>query len=269
MNKIHTTHAPQTAFSLVELSIVLVILGLLTGGILAGQSLIRAAELRSVTTDYQKYQAAMLTFRDKYMAIPGDMANATRFWGDNTSACADGAIANGTPGTCNGNGDGLITWPGNPVASTTYEWTQAWNQLALAGLVEGSYTGITTAATPFVAGGTTFPRGKISNTNFHAIGRPNYVGDGNYFAIDYGNSIELTQWGSGSSPIFRPEEAWNIDTKIDDGKPAYGKIVAIYWAAAQNCLIADDGTPANNDFNTQYKLTETSTTCNISLRNIF
>lgn len=63
-------------FSLVELSIVLVILGLLTGGILAGQSLIRAAELRSVTTEYGRWVTAMHSFRDKYMAIPGDMRDA-------------------------------------------------------------------------------------------------------------------------------------------------------------------------------------------------
>ena len=78
------------AFSLVELSIVLVILGLLTGGILAGQSLIRAAELRAVTTEYQRYVAAVQTFRDKYMALPGDMPNAIAFWG----------AAHATPATC-------------------------------------------------------------------------------------------------------------------------------------------------------------------------
>ena len=51
----------RSAFSLVELSIVLVILGLLTGGILTGQSLIRAAELRSVTSQMQQYRVAVYT----------------------------------------------------------------------------------------------------------------------------------------------------------------------------------------------------------------
>ncbi|MFZ4541879.1 MAG: type II secretion system protein [Rickettsiales bacterium] len=59
-----TTHH---AFSLVELSIVLVILGLLVGGILSGQALIRASELRSVSTEQQRYFTAIQTFRDKYL----------------------------------------------------------------------------------------------------------------------------------------------------------------------------------------------------------
>ncbi len=58
---------PLNAFSLVELSIVLVILGLLVGGVLSGQSLIRAAELRSITEDYARYVTATHTFKDKYL----------------------------------------------------------------------------------------------------------------------------------------------------------------------------------------------------------
>ncbi len=97
-------------FSLVELSIVLVILGLLTGGILSGQNLIRAAELRAVTTEFSAYQTAVMTFKDKYFALPGDMRNATDFWGSagGSGVIGDGCEA-GTPTgtqTCNGNGDG-------------------------------------------------------------------------------------------------------------------------------------------------------------------
>jgi len=74
----------SSGFSLVELSIVLVILGLLTGGILGGQALIRAAELRAVTTEYDRWVTATRTFQDKYFALPGDMTNATAFWGSAT-----------------------------------------------------------------------------------------------------------------------------------------------------------------------------------------
>ncbi|MFN7611184.1 MAG: type II secretion system protein, partial [bacterium] len=61
----------RAGFSLIELAIVLVILGLLVGGIMSGQSLIRAAELRSVTSDLSRYESAVYTFRDKYSDLPG------------------------------------------------------------------------------------------------------------------------------------------------------------------------------------------------------
>ena len=67
------------AFSLVELSIVLVILGLLVGTVLTGKSLIRASELRSVVSQFQAFHAAHNAFKDKYFSIAGDMNNATQF----------------------------------------------------------------------------------------------------------------------------------------------------------------------------------------------
>ena len=70
-------HTDQRGFTLVELSIVLVILGLLVGGVLSGQSLIRAAELRAVSTEHSKFVTAMNSFRDKYFAAPGDMKPPT------------------------------------------------------------------------------------------------------------------------------------------------------------------------------------------------
>ena len=116
------------AFSLVELSIVLVILGLLVGGVLSGQSLIRAAELRSVTRDITRYTTATYTFRDKYFSIPGDMTSATSFWGTDNVSCPNGG---GSTGTCNGNGDGAI---GDPAGvGNICENQEFWRQLGLAG----------------------------------------------------------------------------------------------------------------------------------------
>src|SRR5688572_8582479 len=138
----------RRGFSLVELSIVLVILGLLTGGILAGQSLIRAAELRSVTSEFQRYSTALGAFRDKYFAIPGDMTNAVSFW--TVAAACPSVAATAAAGVCNGNGDGQIT----ALATGTCNGTNCgneifgiWEHLAYAGLVEGSYTGAPNSAT--------------------------------------------------------------------------------------------------------------------------
>jgi hypothetical protein len=65
-------------------------------------------------------------FYTRYHALPGDMANATRFFGDDGTACPDNAIADGIPGTCNGNGDQRISQD---------EETGFWQQLEQAQLI--------------------------------------------------------------------------------------------------------------------------------------
>mgnify|MGYP000373149386 CR=1 FL=1 len=71
----------QSGFTLIELSVVLVIVGLLIGGLLSGQTLIRAAEIRSIATQFTVFNTSAQNFRMKYKAIPGDMTNATTYWG--------------------------------------------------------------------------------------------------------------------------------------------------------------------------------------------
>lgn len=226
----------QRGFSLVELSIVLVILGLLTGGILGGQSLIRASEMRSVTTEYNNYVTATQTFRDKYFAIPGDMTNATAFWG--TATCPGNNTNTTAPGipTCNGNGDGIIGIGG----VTTNETYRFWQHLANAGLIEGSFTGVTNFnSTPATYDSVTtpnVPRSKIANAwwNVTYLGQVQ-INDPDYFDGSYGNAFRVG--GSNGAfnlavgRTFRPEEGWNIDTKIDDGKPALGKVRTVKWQA--------------------------------------
>ena len=66
-------HTAQRGFTLIELSIVLVIIGLVVGGVLVGQDLIRAAQGRAQISQIEKYNTAANTFRDKYGALPGDL----------------------------------------------------------------------------------------------------------------------------------------------------------------------------------------------------
>ncbi|MFM9889256.1 MAG: type II secretion system protein [Rickettsiales bacterium] len=248
----------KLGFSLVELSIVLVILGLLTGGILAGQSLIRAAELRAVSTEFSRFYTASQTFRDKYFAIPGDMTNATAFWGKST-ACGGASAA----GTCDGNGDGLVPTNFAGVAGATDEGLQFWRQLILAGLIEGTYSGLLNASGTFTYG-TETPRSKLTNGGYYISHAVNFPGDASAYALDYGNFIELS---GPSGPPLKPEEAWNIDTKLDDGKPASGKLIARYWNNA--CAAADDGSSANNDLVASYRLTDSTKQCNLTYRKLF
>lgn len=254
----------RQAFSLVELSIVLVILGLLTGGILAGQSLIRASELRSITNDFTRYTTAVYSFRSKYNALPGDITNASAFWGaadgnDGTGAdCI--AVVSTTGATCNGNGDGNIS----EATATTVEIYRAWQQLANAGLIEGSYTGVNGPGGSNWSSviGTNIPATRISNGGFAIHSGFSATANANYFDGTYKIRLMVgssTPNNTVSSPLLRPEEVWGIDTKMDDGKPGYGIIQNLKSTAASTpgCTTTDIRSTA------EYSLTNSAILCNI------
>jgi prepilin-type N-terminal cleavage/methylation domain-containing protein len=271
----HSIRLPPTvkqAFSLVELSIVLVILGLLIGGILSGQALIRAAELRALITEQNRWITATQTFRDKYFAFPGDMPNATLFWGKDSAACNSQTGTASPQGTCNGNGNGSLDWAA--AANSTGENIQFWKHMALAGLIEGNYTGIAGSE----SGGHSIPNinvpaSKIGNSScWTALTIGNFPGsdatDGLY-ALDYGTGFLVggaDPTDDCRTPVIKPEEAWNIDSKLDDGRPASGKVIARYW---NTCARADDGSNANNDLNASYNLADSSKQCAMYFRQSF
>jgi prepilin-type N-terminal cleavage/methylation domain-containing protein len=253
-------------FSLVELSIVLVILGLLTGGILTGQNLIRAAELRSVVTEFQTYQTAVQTFRDKYFALPGDMTNATSFWTQAANCPGTSAQGTGSVSTCDGNGNGLLD-------STTIsnEQFRAWQHLAMAGLVAGTYEGVEGGSgAAHHIGGFNAPQSKIAQ-GVWALKHRTHTGDGNFFDGDYGNTLQLggqrATNGSPYEPIFTPAEAWGIDKKIDDGIPSRGILWSVHWN--DKCSTAVTGTTASNNFDTQYRLDDATLQCALVTHHVF
>ena len=259
----------QCGFSLVELSIVLVILGALTGGVLAGANLIRAAELRSVSTEMQQFVTASYTFKNKYFALPGDMSTATRFWGDNTSQCDDGnASNNGTPGTCNGDGDGILD--GGSGGNLHNERFMFWNQLALAGLIEGSYDGIAGSNNQNHALiGDNVPASKLKNAGWAAQYLNFASTGGTTYNIPYDNHLVFGAQANGttSGRALKPGEAWNIDNKADDGKPAYGKMIAEFWN--DDCAEAIDGTATADDLASEYKISAEEELCVFRVRQLF
>lgn len=273
---ISTSKNSQTkAFSLVELSIVLVILGLLTGGILAGQSLIRAAELRSISNHISRYLTATQAFRDKYFALPGDMANAQSFWGADAVSCPNGG---GATGVCNGNGDGLL---GNGTFGNTCENQQYWRQLALAGLIEGSYTPKTAAScygafTP----GQDSPRLPLGNSGLTVSG---YLGNitsnavfpgdvafiGSYRNVFTAGSPVNAINGAAGSSFLRPEELWNIDNKMDDGRPAMGTVLSIYPGAYSLAAGATGCVTTNVVATSEYSLANRNISCAMMIKTGF
>lgn len=272
MKKMVTVRTPVGAFSLVELSIVLVILGLLVGGILAGQSLIRAAQVRSILSQQQTYRTAINTFRDKYFALPGDMANATSVWGSvggtGSDATCQNTVATGAP-TCNGNGNGLIDVS---VVSPTDEGYRNWQHLSNAGLIEGRYTGTRDAAGSVP--GLNIPATRFTNVGWNMLTIGVQAGNANTFtATDYGNTLSTyALYGfastAGSFP-FKPEEAWNMDSKVDDGLPVTGSVLSNKGNGTATYCTTAAGVAPPGDVGSTYRLDNPNTDCIIIFRRAY
>jgi prepilin-type N-terminal cleavage/methylation domain-containing protein len=137
----------QSGFTLVEIAIVLVIIGLLLGGILKGQEMITQAKIKNVVNDFNGITAAMNSYQDRYRALPGDELNAQTVarWG----AAAFGGDGNGVfcTGVCGAAPTKYNVPAAVPVAGGP-ETGLFWMHLRLAGFVPGATTGIASTNQP-------------------------------------------------------------------------------------------------------------------------
>ncbi len=218
-------HPKQSAFTLVELAIVLVIIGLIVGGVLVGRDLIRIAQLQAVISEKERITAALFTFRAKYNALAGDMSNAHQYFGDDC-----GTNTNDINTGCNGNGDGFIRWN----VTNNGEYFTVWEHLARAGLIAGGFDGTGALDSGLlVASETNIPPSKISSS-FWVMGevtcdgcgfgtpvlQPNHVllSLGSLYPTPYSGNSE---WITTSSNLSNSDVAW-IDRKLDDGASLTG-----------------------------------------------
>lgn len=197
----------QTGFSLIELAIVLVIIGLLLGGVLKGQELINSAKAKSMIADFKNAQIFIYGYLDRYRALPGDDAGASSH------------VSGGT----NGDGDGVIEGAWNS-ATTTDESALFWQHVRLAGLSTGP-SDMTSADF--------FPR----NSEGGRIGVQSINGTPPITGMT-GTYVTCSQNLSGSI-------AKQIDVSLDDGETSTGTVRAIVAgnAAAVTSANVVDGSP--------------------------
>jgi prepilin-type N-terminal cleavage/methylation domain-containing protein len=182
----------QRGFTLIEIAIVLVIIGLLLGGVLKGQELITGARVRNLISQQDGVKAAYYGFLDRFRALPGDYALAT-------------TNINGT--TVKGNGNGQVEATATVVnGSTANEDIAVWEHLSKAGFITGSYTpgaAYTTTSAP------ANPYGAFMVMRYD-----------NGYADSTGTSASRHNLKTGSQ--IPADLLAEIDRKIDDGAPDTG-----------------------------------------------
>ena len=217
----------QQGFTLVELSIVLVIIGLIVGGVLVGQDMIKAAEIRSTIAQLEQYNTATNTFRDKYHYIPGDITGtyATQFGFPARTGAA-------------GHGDGNRSLEGCSSGAIVFgcEIALFWPDLNTANLLAGSYSGVdglTNACATADACGAYVPETKLGHGNmitvFSSAGQ-------NYYEIHGVSAIANATGAYTFTNSMSPQEAFNIDDKLDDGNPLRGTVRATTSLAVPNII---------------------------------
>ena len=241
-------------FTLVELSIVLVIIGLLTSGIMVGLEMIESAKERKTISQLESYQTALMGFMLKYDAIPGDFDQAISMLGASSQ----------------GNGSGVVRthWniSNNCDNTNAPEYIGFFNHLKLAGLIKDqnqyewdtyyANVGVNVPETPFNKIGILFMGtcpGWLS-ANSGRVQSVFQIGS----EIDVGCCNDFL-WGSG----FNASKSKNIDAKMDDGLPSSGIFTSKNGGFGSgystvnpnsNCFILDSATN-RNIYNTSVEAT--------------
>lgn len=174
----------QSGFTLVEISIVLVIIGLLLGGVLKGQEIINNAKIKNAVNEFNGVTAAIYSYRDRYGALPGDDPEAATRWSGATAGDGNGQVRH-------------YWWYQN---RTTSGWEQGhfWHHLRLSGLVSGQTEGSSATASPNNAFG-------------------GYTGVGYYRAYGWPSGpLKICMGG------VTGKNAEILDRQLDDGKPLTG-----------------------------------------------
>lgn len=204
-------HQHNKAFSLVELSVVLIIISVLTVSIYVSQDLIEQARIKKIISEYDVYVKEIEVFKDIYFRYPGDMPNASDFWGSDCSTL---------DANCNGDGDGVIEFSTTNVLNN--EAWRAWQHLKLAGIDSNKLSGIGDAGDTASTRDYNAPSSAYRNAGWEF--RDNGSSDNIHTTLNFFD-IPL-DGNTATGTIITPKQLFLIDEKIDDGFPRRGMVMA-------------------------------------------
>lgn len=222
MNKnVQQFRGDSQGFTLVELAVVMIIIGILIGGILKGQELITNARVTSSISQMQAIGAAYNGFRDQFNAVPGDIRTAQARITNCTAAT-----------TCNnGDGDNIIDTNVGAAVTVGGEGSQFFRHLLFAGLITGMDGANVVGfgqSNPTAAVGGGFTAGDARN------------GVNGFTAAQLGAAIHVVLTGTTNAVaarqgILTPQQAANLDRRLDDGAPNTGSVIGQTSAINQDC----------------------------------
>jgi prepilin-type N-terminal cleavage/methylation domain-containing protein len=210
----------QSGFTLIEIAIVLVIIGLLLGGVLKGQELINSAKVKNLATDFRNIPVFIYGYQDKFRALPGDDANINTHLAGGVVpvACVPAA-----PNLC-APGNGVIdgAWNATGITDESYVF---WQHVRLAGLTSGSTTPGAADYLPVNAVGGTI--GIQSGTSCTAAGAPlASCTAANLTPVKDSGGVAIHGTYIICSPNILGKFAKQLDIQLDDGNTATGSMMA-------------------------------------------
>lgn len=271
VKQLQQARAKEAGFTLVELAIVLVIIGLIIGGVLVGQDLIKAAEIRSTTADIERYNAAANTFRNKYNGLPGDLR---------ASRAEQSGMEDRTGAAGHGDGNGLIEGCAVGSPNLGCETALFWTDLTRAQLISSAFDEATDAevtAATVDAIADYLPSAPLRDSAFVSIfpqGGRNYYGLASFSGVAAG----VHTFANPGVQALSPLEASQIDDKMDDGAPLSGIVRAIAdWTTAATAddpadgdtCVVDPGGTADPRYYLEDSDVESTLNCAISIRASF
>ncbi|MDX2144091.1 MAG: prepilin-type N-terminal cleavage/methylation domain-containing protein [Rhodospirillaceae bacterium] len=226
----------QKGFTLIEMSIVLIIIGLIIGGILKGQELIESSRQKNLITNIDAVRAAVSTFADRFSATPGDFSLAsTRLNASTGNGGGNGEV--GTTATSAAAMDALVGTGATAIGATATNESESqlfWCHLTIANLIGNSSTNCAAAATTF-GQGSPLPSAAYPNAGY-TVAYGTHETDSRrslWLRVHRAAGTALT---NAATRAFSSKTMAEIDGKYDDGLPARGTIRAS--GSDTNCPIA-------------------------------